>query len=176
MRFILAVALLVSQLAEAPPFGDLPPASGVYFRKDAYWQQLKTAALSGAKTKGLTQYIQTDGYIPFQTDLTCINPRSEFRISSTKPIFYVRGVGSPTDAMILQFSRKKDSRYIEASPSDATIDNKGGFSRETIRKVKTVSFSDKSFSVTPVQELKPGEYLLIFGGTAAGYDFGVDAR
>jgi hypothetical protein len=175
MQLLLALTLLFSQQADSP-IADLPPAPGIYFRDNAQFRELTAAVLSGMKTKGMEQFIQTGGYMPFQTDFACNNSRAAFRITSSKPVFYVRAVGSPTDAMILRFTQKKDFRYIQASPSDATIDNKGGFKKEAIRKVKIVSFSDQSFSVAPEQSLKPGEYLLLFGGTSVGYDFGIDAK
>jgi hypothetical protein len=37
-----------------------------------------------------------------------------------------------------------------------------------------VEYPDGSFSVTPEKELDPGEYLLVFGNSPGGYDFGID--
>jgi hypothetical protein len=75
--------------------------------------------------------------------------------------------------MIVQLSRRKDSRTVESSSSAAAVDNKGGFKQKDIRNVTVTINTDDSFSVTPSAELKPGEYLLLFGHTDLAFDFGI---
>jgi hypothetical protein len=50
--------------------------------------------------------------------------------------------------------------------------------REVLRRTRsglvTVTvYKDDSFSVTPEQNLQPGEYLLVFGHANTGFDFGI---
>ena len=168
--------LLLLQLAgpSAPP--DMPPDSGVYFRQEGKWISLKTSAVAGVNTKGLEQYIQTDGFTGLAMDFVCQGALALIRIPSQKPVFYVRGIGLPNDALIVQFEQKKNSRYLRTSLSSSNAANKAGFRENAIRKVDIVIFSDKSFSITPKEDLKPGEYLLTFGNATNSYDFGIDRR
>jgi hypothetical protein len=175
MQYLCVLVFFFSQLADLSPIPDLPSAPGIYFhRKDAQWSNLQTIHLSGMKTKGLKQYMQTEGYIRFKTDFVCNGAHAPIRIADPRPVFYVRSIGSPANAMLVQFTQKKNLRLVHASPSEATIDNKIGFKREIICKVRIDAYSDKSFSITPQGNLKPGEYLLIFGNMTTGYDFGID--
>jgi hypothetical protein len=175
MYFFVLLLLLV-QLANpsAPP--DMPPDSGVYFRQEGKWINLRTATVSSVDTKGLGQYIQTDGFTGLEMDFVCQGAQALTRITSQKPVFYVRGVGLPDDALIVQFEQKKNSRNLRASLSDSSAANKAGFRKNTVRNVAVVVFPDKSFSITPQEDLRPGEYLLTFGKTTNSYDFGIDRR
>jgi hypothetical protein len=170
------VCILLLLLIQLPlPFPDMPSNPGIYFRQqDGTWLNLRTASLSGMRTKGLKAFIQTDGFSGFETDFVCDGAHAGTRIKLPKPVFYVLGLGTSKDIMLLQFERKKENRRIHASPVDATIVNKGGFRKNAIRKLETTVYSDQSFSVTPQEALKSGEYLLIIGQATNGYDFGID--
>jgi hypothetical protein len=173
MELSCILLLLIIQLPL--PFSNLPSNPGIYFRQqDETWLNIQTVSLSGMKTKGLKAYIQTDGFSGFETDFVCSGAHARTRIKLSKPVFYVHGLGSPKDLTLLQFEKKKENRRIHASPSDATVVNKSGFSKGAIRKVDVTVYSDQSFLVTPQEALKSGEYLLIFGQATNGYDFGVD--
>jgi hypothetical protein len=170
--YLCLLLLLLLQLPSAP--SDMPPDPGIYFRQAAKWLGLKTAQVSGTDTKGLGAYIQTGGFTSLQMDVECLGPRSLTRIPVPKPVFYVRGIGLPGDALIVRFDKKKNSRNVRAILSDSNSANKAGFTKNSIRRVDTAIFPDKSFSITPQEELKPGEYLLTFGKVNNSFDFGID--
>jgi hypothetical protein len=119
-------------------------------------------------------YIETDGLTNLELRIVCRGARASLRISNPKPTFYVRGIGPATDMMLVQLTSKKDSRTISTSSSDSTVTNKEGFKRNDIRKLQLTEYTDGSFSATPEQNLKKGEYLLVFGTSTAGFDFGID--
>jgi len=77
-------------------------------------------------------------------------------------MLFVRGAGSNREATIVQLAREKDSRVIQLSSLAATTGNKAGFNRKDIREATVMAYSDNSFSITPIEDLKPGEYLLFF--------------
>jgi hypothetical protein len=165
---------LMLQTPKAAPIAGMPAASGIYFRQsEAKWVKLESAAMADMKTKGMGLFVATDGLSNLGMTAVYQGARARVQISNPRPVFYVRGVGSPRDAMIVQLTQKKDSRTIQASSSASTVENKGGFKREEIRKVTVTAFSDDSFSVSPIDELKPGEYLLVFGYAGTGFDFGI---
>jgi hypothetical protein len=171
------VAFLLCFLLQTPrpsPVPGMPAASGVYFRQDeSKWLQLEHAAMAEMKTKGMGLFVATDGLSSLGMTTVYQGSKAPVQISSLHPVFYVRSVGSPQDAMIVQLTQKKDTRTIQASTSASTLENKGGFKKEAVRKVAVTVYSDNSFSVTPIEELKPGEYLLVFGYADAGFDFGI---
>jgi hypothetical protein len=175
MNAIYALFLLFAQTAAPAPVPGMPSAPGIYLRQNnGKWVPLTPASISNRKTKGLGTYIETEGLSALESEFICAGAHSATRVAARKPTFYIRGVGSPGDAMLIQFVQKTDSRTLRTSSSDATFSNKGGFRKADIRNLEVTVFSDQSFSVTPQESLKPGEYLLVFGYATAGYDFGVD--
>ena len=173
--FWLSVLLLVFAQAESAPALSVPEKSGVYFRQNnADWINLQPAVVSNSKTKGLELFVYTGGYTNLGLDITCPGARSSTRISVAAPTFYVRGIGSAQDAMLIRLTQKKDRRICKTSFSNVTVDNKGGFRKGDIQKLETAEYPNSLFSVTPGKKLDPGEYLLVFGNSPNGFDFGID--
>lgn len=157
----------------APP-PDLPANPGVYYRRgDAAWIKLEPAAVVDSRMSGLDQFIYTDGMTDVTTSVVYGGAQARVQISDPRPVLYIRGAGSSADAMIVHLTRRKDRRTTQISHSAASVDNKGGFKRGEIRKAAVLLYSDDSFSLTPEEELKPGEYLIAFGYPDKAYDFGI---
>jgi hypothetical protein len=175
LMFMISLMLcLLTQTAQPAPPSDLPAAPGVYHRQDgARWAVIEPAVIADTKTKGMDLFLETGGF--YSPDLTVIyqGAQAPTPIPETRPVFYVRGIGSAKDAVIVLLTRKKDSRTLQTSAAAAASDNKGGFVKKDIRNVTVTVFSDNSFAVTPDDPLKPGEYLLLLGLAHAGFDFGV---
>ncbi len=170
---ILLLSLL--QAAESAPVLAVPEASGVYYRQnDGSWAGLKPAVTAGAEAKGLKLFVDTGGYTDLGINISCRGARASFRMPVQKPTLFVRGVGASKDAIIIKLTQKKDSRVFKTAFSDVSVQNKGGFRKEDIHKLNVVEYPDGSFSVTPEKDLDRGEYLLVFGNSTAGYDFGID--
>ena len=167
--------LFLPQAAKPSTMPDLPVKPGVYYRQDhANWVSLQPAPVTDAKTKGMGWFIDSGGYTNLGMSIVCRGAKAVVRISVPKPTFFVREVGSSKDIMLIRLTQKRDKRTFQTSSSDATVDNKGGFKKGDIRKMAVVENPDHSFSVTPEEDLKPGEYLLVFGTASAGFDFGID--
>ncbi len=170
---ILAVLLQAANPAAPPP--GLPAGTGVYYLQgDAKWFKLEPPASEKSQTKGMGLFIETAGLSNLDTTIVYRGSRAALQISNPRPTFYVRGAGPAADALIVELTRKKDSRTVQTVSSEATIRNKGGFKRPDIRRVAVAVFSDASFSVKPLQDLEPGEYLLVFGYVSTGVDFGIE--
>jgi hypothetical protein len=176
MHWLGIVLLLLPQSARPAPPQDMPADAGVYYRQDdGGWTKLNPARIGEVNAEGVELFIDTGGYTSLGMKGVLNAARASLRISTPRPVFYVRRVGIPEDAFLIQLKREKNRRVFKTSSADAAIDNKGGFSKKDIRKTAVVAYSDFSFSVTPERALKPGEYLLLFGYATAGYDFGIDA-
>jgi hypothetical protein len=175
MNLLNVLLWLVVQLTKAAPVPGMPAQEGVYYHPDqAKWVHLARAPVADTETHGLGTYIETDGLTNLETRIVCRGAHASLRISNPRPTFYVRGIGSSNDMMLVQLARKKDSRTIRTSSSDSTVTNKGGFRRADIRKLQLTEYADGSFSATPEEDLKKGEYLLVFGSATRGFDFGID--
>ncbi len=164
--------LQITQSAQAPSVPDSP---GVYYRQaNGQWISLSKAPIAKTTTKGLGLFVETGGYTNLETDVVCLGAKALVRITGPRPTFYVRGIGSSSDAMLIQFAQKKDKRTFRKSSGNATVENKVGVKKEAIRETVAAVYDGGVYSVTSATGLKPGEYLLILGDAETSYDFGID--
>jgi hypothetical protein len=175
MNFLAAVFMLfqVGQSAQTP---QIPAVPGIYFMQDdGKWVGIPKASAE-ARAKGLALFVETGGYTNLGTDVALPGAKSAIRIAAPRPVFYVREVGRSKDVILIQLKQKGESRTFRTSSGDATVENKNGFRKADIRKAAVTEYPDGTFSITPERELKPGEYMLVLGDTAAGFDFGIDLK
>ena len=176
MHLFAALWLLI-HLAQSLPVPGIPDLPGVHIRKDdASWISLQKASFAKTETKGLDLFIQTGGYTSLDLEVVCPGARAATRLTTPRPVFYVRDAGPSNDVMVIQLTRKKDSRSFRKSSADTTIENKEGLRKKDIRKAAVTKYPDGTFSITPEVDLKPGEYLLALGNTSLSFDFGVDGE
>jgi len=173
MNILGLLFVLLMQAAKPDPVAGLPAEAGIYFRQGDGWEKLQPASMAEMKTKGVGLFLETDGLAGLDLTMNYSGAHARVQIGTSQPVFYVRGFGSAKDALIVQLTQKKDSRAIRTSSLDVTVDNKGGFRKDVIRHVSVTEYSDGSFSATPDQRLKAGEYLLVFGHAITGHDFGI---
>ena len=166
---------LPQEAKPAPPQG-MPAAAGVYYLKGpGKWIKLDPAFVDESKMHGLGAYMQTEGLIGLSLNYAYLGISAPLQLSEPRPVFYVRGVGSAQEVQLVRLSPGKENRTVRTSSTEVSVGNKGGFKRSEIRQVATVVFSDGSFSVTPEQDLKSGEYLVALGSAMKGFDFGITA-
>ena len=166
--------LVLLLLQAAKPAPDIPASPGVYVRAvDSQWIRIEPASLVDTQTKGVDLFIQTDGFYSPEMTIVYRGAAAPLRLSVARPTFYVRGIGSPSNAIMVQLTRRKDSRTLQTSASAVATDNKGGFRKKEIQSATVTTYTDDTFSVTPDRDLKPGEYLLLLSLTHAGFDFGI---
>ncbi len=176
MKGLIFSVVFLLQAAKPAPVPGLPAPDGVYYLQgDGKWFKLDKPVAAKSKTKGMGLFIETDGLANVNMTTVYYGAEASLEISTPRPTLYVRGAGSPQDAVIVQLLRKKDSRVLQTSKEAATVENKGGFKKAEIHKVTATAYSDDSFSVTPDNDLKPGEYLLVFSNSGSAFEFGVTA-
>jgi hypothetical protein len=184
-------------LQSSKPVGipEKPEASGIYYLQNgAHWIRLQHASIDKMKTKGMDLFVETGGYTNLGMDTIYRGAKAALRLSIAKPTFFVRAAHAPEagapeagapeagapeagatkDAMLVRLSQKKDTRIFHASSADSSVENKGGFKSGATRKVAVTEYPDHSFTLTPEENLSPGEYLLVFGSGTSGFDFGID--
>lgn len=156
--------------------GTLPAGAGIYYHQGgATWIALARPVMTATKTEGMEHFLDTYGWSNLNRTIVFEGAAAAIRIPDPKPTFYVRGVGSAQDVLIAQLTRKKDTREIQASSTNASVNNKEGFKRGSVYRVTATARSEDLYSVTPERTLKPGEYLLVFGHAETSFEFGVQA-
>ncbi len=175
-----AVSLIcLAMIAQAPapkpaPPSGMPAPKGVYFlQAPGKWISLDPAYVDASKIKGMDTYIETDGYTALNMEYEYLGVSAPLQLTDRKPVFFVRGVGNPQYAQLVQLTKKKENRAVKTSSTEVSIGNRGGFKQSEIRPVTITALSDGSYSIVPVNDLKPGEYLLALGSAVIGYDFGI---
>jgi hypothetical protein len=80
---------------------------------------------------------------------------------------------SERDIVLVRFDKKKDHRELQMTSGASVFTFKAGFSKEKTPDIVVNRISESVFTITPQQDLAPGEYLLTFGLGASGFDFGI---
>lgn len=155
----------------------LPAEPGVYVRNDSgKWARLTQAPATSSTIQGMDVFLQTGGQTNLDMTFTFSGAKAELQLTERRPVFYVRGVGQPREALIVKLQTGRSMRTARASHSAAASGNKAGFRPHDIRRVTASRVSERLFSVIPSEELKPGEYFLTFGTTVTVFDFGITRK
>ncbi len=180
--WVMVLAILLTMLTlqavspAVPPATGMPAGPGVYCRRaDSAWVKIEPAAVLDLKAKGIDGFLQTDGYNNLSMTITFRGPHAPLQIPALRPSFFVRGVGPATEALIARLSGEKDKRVLRTLSSDATVGNKMGVRKKEVMSTTASAYADHSFLVTLDEDLKPGEYILLFGNGNPSFDFGVIA-
>jgi hypothetical protein len=173
----LYILLILFQIPHPAITAEGPAAPGVcYQQNDGQCIQLQAAVVDEVKAKGIELFNYTGGYTNFSIRVFYRGAKSPLRIVVPKPTFLVRTVGSSKDVALVRLSQKGSLRTFQTSPSDATVENKRGFKKKDILKIDVTESPGYYFSLTPVADLKSGEYLIVFSSAMPGYDFGIDLK
>jgi hypothetical protein len=165
--------------AQNNPVAD-PTESGVYYKGPKSFAKLQQEMMSGGGAKHMGKMF-VPGLTP-QVVYTFRGAHALLQILEAKPTFYIKQPSymenvpghSARDVVIVRFDIKKDHRELQVTSGATAFTLKSGFSKEKLPEIKVTRISDSTFSVVPSQDLKPGEYLLTFGGTGnTGHDFGI---
>jgi hypothetical protein len=176
--FLASIFTAGAQEISAPiEMPDTPEGQGVFCRIEASkWTRLEPATIADTKIEGMKRFLETVGLSNLYTTITYKGAKAKARVSIARPVFFVRGVGSAGNALIVRLIPKKDSRETYTESDNTTYDNKGGYEASDIRRLLITPYSKDAFSAAPEDGLDSGEYLLTFGNANIGYDFGVVIR
>src|ERR1035441_4644636 len=147
----LVIAILV---ASAISFGqdklptDEPPGYGVYYKTKDGWQKLDYARPLGSSVGAFSG-----------ATLNYHGAEAALQITDRRPVFYFDRVPTARNTIIVLFERKKDQREVKVIRSHV-LTAKSGPDKKHMPDVTVQSVNDHVISVSPTQELSPGEYLL----------------
>jgi hypothetical protein len=181
-RYVIFTVLCLSMILSVPPKlhafqavpGEPPDEAGVYFKAESgEWSRLLKAAIYDSKNRGVERFVETEGYSYINSTAAFDGEASPFQLASRRPVFFIRGMGKPKDVLIAALTRKTDRREVRYSTSHVASDNKAGIVPAAIRRVKVTVLSPGLYSISPEENLKPGEYIILFADPGSGFDFGV---
>ena len=172
-----AVSCLLSTAVPArgqEPAG-LPVEPGVYVRVDTTkWVKLTEAPAADSRIRGMNVFVETGGQTNLDMTFVFSGAKAGVQLAERRPVFYVRRIGDPKEALIVKLETGSSKRTAKASHKSASTGNKAGFRSGDIRPVTTAAVAPGVFSVSPSDPLKPGEYFLTFGATVTVFDFGIE--
>lgn len=156
-------------------------AEGTYYKSPTGWVKLQPQMMGGGGATHVAKAM-VPGMTPHMV-FTFRGAESPVQISEHRPIFYFKQnpaiVNFPgrseRDIVLVRFDKKKDHRELQMTSGATMFTFKAGFSKEKTPEILVKRVSETVFTVTPSQDLSPGEYLLTFGLGASGFDFGITA-
>ncbi len=153
---------------------------GFYYKTQHGWQKLEPIQMAGGGAKHVGKMF-VPGLTP-QIVFTFRGAEAPAQIAERRPTFCVKeqpmlsemAGRTERDLAIIRFDRKKDHRELQTTSGGNMFTFKSGISKERLPDVTTSRIADGIFTVTPSQDLQPGEYLITFSSMGvSGYDFGI---
>jgi hypothetical protein len=139
-----------------------PPGYGVYYKAGENWQKLDNVSPLNSSVGAFSG-----------ATLNYNGASALLQLANHRPVFYVDRVPTARSMVIVTLERKKDHREIKVIRG-GIFGAKGGPDRKHLSEVVIQSVNDHVVTVTPNQNLAPGEYLLTDSGGYSGYEFGIN--
>jgi hypothetical protein len=169
---LLVVSLAAGQTGN-PQDSTEPPDHGAYYRTKDGWQKLEMLIESGIR-----EHIS-----PFGGGVKNIYRGAEapVQLSDRRPVFYIKTTPDKEAVMavaarntvVVLLSKKEDHRELQSIKANL-LGGKGGLDKKRMPDVTLHSINNLMITVTPNQDLAPGEYLLTWDSMGHfGYDFGI---
>jgi len=161
------------------PSESAPPSDGVFYKTQTGWQQLEVLTSAGQNIHVNMLTMHGGG------DQLYRGAEAPIQVSDRRPVFYIKvtpaealmaeagGPNAARNAVIVILSKKKDHRELR-SVKTGLAGVKSGIDKRLLPDITVHSINNLMFTITPNQDLAPGEYLLTWKvlGTD-GYDFGI---
>jgi len=180
MAILLAVVLFCAAQETAAPQDVQSLSDGFYYKTPQSWEKLEPLSMAGGGLKHAGKMF-VPGLTP-QFVWTFRGAAAPVQIEDKRPTFYIKELPTLTtiagrterDLIIIRFDKKKDHRELQTTSGGNMFTFKSGISKERLPDIITKTVSDGIFTVTPSDDLKPGEYMVTFSALGnSGYDFGI---
>jgi len=152
-----------------------PPDHGAYYKAKDGWQKLELLTTSGSNIHvnaltlhGGNKQLYRGAEAPVQ-------------LTDRRPVFYIKTTPdkeqqlavAARDTVIVLLTKREDHRELQTVKT-GLLGVKAGYDKKIMPDVTLHSINNLMFTVTPNQDLAPGEYLLTWNAMGSvGYDFGV---
>jgi hypothetical protein len=147
-----------------------PPDHGAYYKTNDGWRKLQPLTTMGASVHAFSG-----------VTISYRGAEAPIQLSDRRPVFYIRTTPDKEAMMaiaarnmvIVLLDKKEDHRELQTVKS-GLFGAKAGLDKKRMPEVTLHSVNNLMISVTPNQDLAPGEYLLTYDAMArVGYDFGI---
>jgi hypothetical protein len=169
------------RIDDSMPAGSMTPGVPGYAAREGIfydpgnspWIELSKAQALESKAGNIDKYLMTAGLSGLNATHIYSKEHADIQIKETKPTFHLCGSLESKDAIIVQLTRRQDSRSIQTNSGEASSDNRMGYRRSDLFRVSLSAEPSGCISAKADLELKPGEYLLSVGSSPSAYDFGI---
>lgn len=175
MKTVAIAALLALCAVSLAQDAAEPPDHGAYYKSKDGWQKIELLTVTGSNIHvnaltlhGGAKQLYRGAEAPVQ-------------LSDRRPVFYIKTTPdkeqqlavAARDTVIVLLTKKEDHRELQTVKSGLT-GVKSGLDKKLLPDVTLHSINNLMFTITPNQDLTPGEYLLTWNAMGSvGYDFGI---
>jgi hypothetical protein len=147
-----------------------PPDHGAYYKTKDGWQKLELLTTTGGSFHAFSGIT-----------ISYRGAEAPIQLSDRRPVFYTRTTPdkealmavAARNTVIVLLDKKEDHRELQIVKT-GLFGAKAGLDKKRMPEVTLHSINNLMISVTPNQDLAPGEYLLTYDEKARlGYDFGI---
>lgn len=168
---IFSIVALAALLTHAQ---SVPTEKGVYVQNSSSWDKLYLANAIGTKNTGVAKSAFSYGLAKAHVVLSYRDAEAPVQTSGPRPVFKIVGTPdrAPRDIVIVRVQKKKDHRELEVGSAALWTGVNMQYPKDVTTEV-SVQQVDNGLLLTPIADLKPGEYLLFEGAPSSGLPSGV---
>ena len=166
--------LLKAQNNPAPTVA-IPPENGAYYQTNAGWLAIRGTLLMPFFQDTLSETLSL-GHSAANVDLP--GASVNFRVSSPRPTFVVRGLSPETGLYLVRETHKDDFRRLRMTASKE-MSQWAHFRSKDLTSVDAEPLDSNVIRVRPHGDLRPGDYILVsdlesrFRAILVGFEFHV---
>lgn len=142
-----------------------PPEVGVYWKDGPAFVLIQGRALDQTKAGGRAGSYFTDGMRNQHWDAYIFGPHSSNVVQERRPTFYlyVPDGNDALDYVLLILNKKGDRREFQIGSFGGVTGGKSGVKRDKVIDFTAVHVGIRTYKLTLLQDLKPGEYAFFMG-------------
>jgi hypothetical protein len=170
MKNIVIIVLLTLCVACFAQDGTESPDHGAFYKTKDGWQKLELLRQSGVKAGAFSGV--TVSYRGAEAPVQLADRRPVFYLKTT-PDKEAMMARASRDTVIVLLDKKDDHRELKVIKS-GLFGAKAGYDKKRLPEVTLHSINSLMITITPNEDLAPGEYLLTWESMGGyGYDFGI---
>lgn len=140
---------------------------GVFAQNGAEWKRIEEVSSIEVRNVGNISSAVTMGIKEVRVICVFRGEKAELQLDNPRPVFRIAGIGvSARDVYIVAMRLNPDRRDLEMGRSGLIKKLSYGFRKRDVRDVMAKRLGDDLLEVTPMENLEPGEYIMVLGGVA----------
>ena len=142
-----------------------PPEVGVYWKDGSNFTLIQGRALDQTKVGGRAGSYFTDGMRNQHWDAYVDGPHSDNTVKERRPAFYlyVPDGSDALDYVLISMNEKGNRREFQIGSFGGVTGGKSGVKKDKVIDFTAVHVGIRTYKVTLLHDLKPGEYAFFMG-------------